>query len=174
MREIRSNRLKADINENKGNPKRIHRIVGDAMYINMDKPLSLDIDGSNLPEEFINQFQNKIEKINNDLDEEDKQRKNCREEKFLFNTELNNYKELTQESLKPIIFKSSNKFCELDPIPTWMIKECIDKVLPLPTKIINLSLSLGEVPKDLKLGTIKPLLKKTRTGLGQRKLQTIL
>ncbi len=61
--------------------------------------------------------------------------------------------------MKHLIFKSSNKFCELDPIPTWMIKECIDKVLPLLTKIINLSLSLGEVPKDLKLGTIKPLLK---------------
>ncbi len=57
MREIRSNQLKADINENKDDLKCIHQIVGDAMYINMDKPLPLDIDGSNLPEEFINQFQ---------------------------------------------------------------------------------------------------------------------
>ncbi len=154
------NRLKADINENKCYPKRIHQIVGDAMYINIDKTLPPDIDGSNLPEEFINQFQNKIEKIRNDLDEEDKQWKNCREEKSLFNTELNNYKELTQESVKQLIFKLSNKLCELYLIPTWMIKECIDKVLPLLTKIINLSLSLGEMPKDLKLGTIKPLLKK--------------
>ncbi len=142
MREIRYNRLKADIKENKSYPQHIHQIVGDAMYINIDKPLPPGIDGGNLPEEFINQFQNKIEKIRNDLDEEDKQRKNCREEKSLLNTELNNYKELTKESVKQLIFKSSNKFCELDPIPTRMIKECIDKVLPLLTMIINLSLSL--------------------------------
>ncbi len=125
------------------------------MYINMDKPLPTDIDGSNLPEEFINQFQNKIEKIRNDLDEEE-----IAEKRNPYLIELNNYKEHTQESVKQLIFKSSNKFCELVPIPTWMIKECSDKVLPLLTKIINLSLSLGEVPKDLKLGTIKPLLKK--------------
>ncbi len=117
----------------------------------MDKSLPPDIDGGNLPEEFINQFQNKIENIRNDLDEEDKQRKNCREEKSLFNTGLNNYEELTQESVKQLIFKSSNKFCKLDPIPTWMIEECINKVLPLLTKIINLSLSLGEMHKDLSL-----------------------
>ncbi len=43
------------------------------MYIHMDKPLPPDIDGGNLPEEFINQFQNKIEKIRNNIDEEDKQ-----------------------------------------------------------------------------------------------------
>ncbi len=118
MREIRSNQLKAHINENKSDPKCIHQILGDAMYINMDKPLPSGIDGGNLPEEFINQFQNKIGKIRDDLDEEDKQRKNCTEEKSLFNTELNNYKKLTQESVKQLICKSSNKFCELDPIPT--------------------------------------------------------
>ncbi len=53
-----------------------------------------------------------------------------------------------------------NKFCELDPMPTWMIRDCIDEVLPLLTTIVNMSLSLGEMPKDLKLGIIKLLLKK--------------
>ncbi len=73
MREIRSNQLKADINENKSDQEHIHQIVGDAMYINMDKPLPPDILGLNLAELFINQFQNKIEKICNYLDEEDRQ-----------------------------------------------------------------------------------------------------
>ena len=45
-------------------------------------------------------------------------------------------------------------------MPTWMIRECIEEVLPLLTKIINLSLILGEMPDDLKLAIIKPLLKK--------------
>ncbi len=55
---------------------------------------------------------------------------------------------------------SPNKCCELDPMPTWMIRDCIEEVLPLMTKIINLSLRSGEMPDDLKLAIIKPLLKK--------------
>ncbi len=64
----------------------------------------------------------------------------------MFDTELNNFNKRTQEEVKEIIFKSPNKFCELDPMPTWMIQDCIDEVLPLLTKILNLSLSLGEMP----------------------------
>jgi len=45
-------------------------------------------------------------------------------------------------------------------MPTWMIRDCIEEVLPLLTKIINLSLTLGEMPSDLKIPIIKPLLKK--------------
>ena len=63
LREIRSSRLTADINENKNDPKRIHQIVGNAMYINMVKPLPPEVNGVNLSEEFINQFQNKTVKI---------------------------------------------------------------------------------------------------------------
>ncbi len=59
-----------------------------------------------------------------------------------------------------MVFKSPNKFCKLDPMPIWMIRDCIEEILPLLTKIINLSLRYGEMPDDLKLAIIKPLLKK--------------
>ncbi len=59
-----------------------------------------------------------------------------------------------------MVFVSPNKYCELDPMPTWMIRDCIEEVLPLMTKIINLSLRSREMPDDLKLAIIKPLLKK--------------
>ncbi len=45
-------------------------------------------------------------------------------------------------------------------MPTWMLRDCIDEILPALTKIVNLSLKLGEIPKELKLAIIKPLLKK--------------
>ncbi len=48
---------------------------------------------------------------------------------------------------------SPNKFCKLDPIPTVllsMLRKCLDDILPLITKLINLSLKLGDKPKSLK------------------------
>ncbi len=45
-------------------------------------------------------------------------------------------------------------------MPTWMIRDCIDEVLPTLTKIINLSLTLGEMPNNLKIAITKLLLKK--------------
>ncbi len=59
-----------------------------------------------------------------------------------------------------MVFKSPNKFCEFDTLLTWIIRDCIEEVLPLLTKIVNLSLTYGEMPDDLKLAIIKPLLKK--------------
>ncbi len=43
-------------------------------------------------------------------------------------------------------------------MPTWRISDCINEVLPLLTKIVNVS--FGEMLKELKLAIIKPLLKK--------------
>ena len=53
-----------------------------------------------------------------------------------------------------------NKSCELDPIPTWLLKTCIDELLPLITELINKSLSTGTFPEYFKEDIIRPLLKK--------------
>ena len=55
---------------------------------------------------------------------------------------------------------SATKSCQLDPIPTWLLKENLDHVLPLLTSIVNQSLSTGTFPKGAHSSIIKPLLKK--------------
>ncbi len=52
--------LSADPNENKNDPK---HILGYALYINVFKLLPKKINGVRLSEKFINQFQNKRDKI---------------------------------------------------------------------------------------------------------------
>ncbi|KAH3771476.1 hypothetical protein DPMN_172795 [Dreissena polymorpha] len=47
---------------------------------------------------------------------------------------------LKKEEVEKIIMQSPNKSCELDPIPTWLLKECKTELLPILTKIINLSM----------------------------------
>ena len=53
-----------------------------------------------------------------------------------------------------------NKQCELDPLPLSMLKECLPVILSHLTKIVNLSLMLGDIPVELKMAIIRPLLKK--------------
>ncbi len=48
----------------------------------------------------------------------------------------------------------------VDPIPSKLLKEMLPEVIDHLLVIINLSLSLGYVPKAFKLAVIKPLIKK--------------
>ena len=56
--------------------------------------------------------------------------------------------------------KSSSTSCSLDTIPTWLLKKCLDELLPIITKIINKSFQSGQFPDVLKSAQITPLLKK--------------
>ena len=52
------------------------------------------------------------------------------------------------------------KGCELDPIPTKLFKEIAPNILPLITRIVNLSLKEGVFADNWKVAFIIPLLKK--------------
>ena len=54
----------------------------------------------------------------------------------------------------------NNKSCELDPLPTWLLKQCTEELLPLISAIINNSLESGVFPYQCKHAIIRPLLKK--------------
>ena len=42
------------------------------------------------------------------------------------------------------------KSCELDPIPTWLLKRCSVELVPLITAMINVSLAVSYVPAEFK------------------------
>ena len=56
--------------------------------------------------------------------------------------------------------KSRSTSCNLDPIPTWLLKTCANVLVPVITKIINLSFQNGYFPDVLKTAMITPLIKK--------------
>ena len=56
----------------------------------------------------------------------------------------------TDEFVRKIINSASAKSCELDPIPTTLLYENLDILLPTIMNIINTSLTTGIVPRDLK------------------------
>ena len=65
------------------------------------------------------------------------------------------------QCIKNTILKSSQKTCSLDPIPTSLFVECLDRLLPAVTAIINKSLKTGVFPSIFKEAIAIPLLKKT-------------
>ena len=57
-----------------------------------------------------------------------------------------------------LVLQSPTKQCELDPIPTFLLKESISVLAPTITEIVNLSLSSGTFPSSFKLSIVTPLL----------------
>ena len=53
-----------------------------------------------------------------------------------------------------------NKSCEIDSIPTDLLCKCIDHLLPVLTKLVNVSLQSGVFSQKWKVAIVKPLLKK--------------
>ena len=66
----------------------------------------------------------------------------------------------TEEEIKKIISSSPTKSSGRDPIPTTILKQNIDVLVPAITTIVNRSLADGHVPVELKGAAVLPLLKK--------------
>ena len=53
----------------------------------------------------------------------------------------------TELEIRNMIKLSPAMSCELDSIPTWLLKECITKLVPTITGIVNMSLRDSLIPK---------------------------
>ena len=56
---------------------------------------------------------------------------------------LSKFSPLTEEKVRKLINSSTKKSITLDPMPTSLVIDCIDVLLPIITKMINLSLESG-------------------------------
>ena len=70
------------------------------------------------------------------------------------------FKPVNDAEIYKLLMQSPNKYCFLDPVPTTLLKKIADKVIPLITLIVNLSLESGHMPLELKKALLVPLLKK--------------
>ena len=68
---------------------------------------------------------------------------------------------MTTAEVRKIIILSPSKCCDLDPLPTVLLKACLDVLIKPITDIINASLCSGLFPEDFKCAHVNPVLKKT-------------
>jgi hypothetical protein len=74
------------------------------------------------------------------------------------------FRPASPDEIRKIVMKAPLKSCELDPIPTHILKSCVDSLLPMITAIVNKSLEESHVPTSFKTVVVRPLLKKPCLG----------
>ena len=73
---------------------------------------------------------------------------------------LEQFRVISESDLRKVITSSPTKSCALGPIPTWLLKQCLDQVAPVLTVIVNTPLSCADFTPALKKAFVTPLTKK--------------
>ena len=74
---------------------------------------------------------------------------------------LTKWKAVSVEQMATLLKKLSNASCNNDPLPTKLLKDCLqEQLIPIICDIVNYSLESGNFPKQYKTALVKPLFKK--------------
>ena len=111
---------------------------------------------------FVNYFNEKIELIRNNLETSlNSSTDQVPDSVSIFcGVSFEQFNVVSEADIRKIISSSPTKSCALDPIPTWLLKQCQDQLAPVLTTIVNASLSCAEFPTELKKAFLTPLIKK--------------
>ena len=76
---------------------------------------------------------------------------------------------VTVDEVQKLIRSALNKTCQLDPAPSWLVKDMCDLLSPFVTSLFNKSLDTGCFPTEFKQAVVRPLLQKN--GLDDNELK---
>jgi hypothetical protein len=113
-----------------------------------------------LAEDFNDFFINKIRDIRMELFDSSTIQPHHSMEQRILHCEFSEFILPSKDCIKDIISSFSNKTCSLDPIPTHVVKDNINSVLPFITGIVSQSFASGVFPATLKTSQVRPKLKK--------------
>ena len=137
--------------------RELFAICDELLGKNTPSSLPNKIPEKELPGTFQKFFNDKIEAINEHFNDKDQPE----EETLLLDTHFSTFNEVSENEVRDTIMKSVSKHCELDPIPTYLLKDILPYVLSTITDIINHSIRTGFVDPIFKKALVKPLIKKT-------------
>ena len=147
------------ISENASNPKNLFKCLNMALHRKQVSPLPPHSSDLALANEFSEFFSGKIQVIRDNLEKLSPE-KTPLLEISKYRTVFTTFELVTEDDVKKLVLKAPKKHCTLDPLPTWLMRECLEELLPILTRIVNLSLQHGYMPDTLKHAIINPLLKK--------------
>jgi len=67
----------------------------------------------------------------------------------------------TTDEITKLVNKSSCKSCNLDPIPTHLLKANVSSLAPVIDDIVNVSIATGDFPSAFEKALVTPMLNKT-------------
>jgi exonuclease III len=140
--------------------KALYQLVNNITGVKKVNPLPDSQSDKHLAEEFADFFLGKIIKIRQDL---------CEKSLYTPSNEISNimktFKPVSEDYVRKVIMSMSTKSCELDSLPTNILKKVMDKYLPMITRIINISLEQGIFVSKWKTAIVRPLIKKAGLDL---------
>ena len=105
----------------------------------------------------MNFFETKLTKIGDNFEDTCDFSSHCLP--FSGESPLNNFDSRPEDDVTKLLQMAPTKSCGLDPIPISVLKQCANTLVPHITRIINSSLTKGEVPSVFKEAVLTPLLK---------------
>ena len=156
MNDTKTAYLSDKITKCDGNPKLLHKLIDKLLVNQHQQQLPSHDNDELLANKFADFFEEKINKIRinftiNNIDEIPPP---------LDTLCLDHFRPASYDEVYRLITSYGNKPCELNSIPTWLLKECANELLYVVLQIINNSLSTGASPSIYKQTIIRPLLKK--------------
>ena len=143
------------IREAGNNSGKLFNLVFSLIGRNKENPMPPHENGESLAQDFLSFFVGKIDKIRTELDKFPLyQYGDEMEAKFT------GFKTLSENAVRKLLIQAKPTTCANDPIPSKLVKQHMDVLLPLITRMINNSLSNGTFAEIWKISVIRPLIKK--------------
>ena len=147
MNEARRVYYSTLIAENSHDQKHLFKVRKKLLNITGTPVLPPDEDKQKLANEMSMFLIKKIADIRLDLDNHDKQQAST--DRVSHDIEIDSllfkFSSLSQEEVHDLVRAASKKSCGLDPIPTKLLLDCLDVLLPIITKMIDYSLENGDL-----------------------------
>ena len=157
------NYYRKQIAEHKHNFKTIYKIANELLFRKQESPLPSITPATALADGFSDFFTRKIDKIMSHLKTQLVVNKINPEEKnettFCTDKRFKSFMLIFHCNIESLMKSNSSKSCELDPIPTKLLKTNINILASPVVCIINKSLQDGTVCDEIKEALLHPLLK---------------
>ena len=142
------------------NTKEVYKIINSLTKLERRNDFPDTMSDTECANEFTCFFSEKIEKIRENLQMPAK--KHFAEERVDVMSSMQSFESTTPAEIRKVIMSSPNKTCQLDVIPTILLKSepVLDTVTTCISDIINESIASGNVPSVFKEAIVTPLLKK--------------
>ena len=148
------------IDEAGSDNKSLFRTIDRLLHRKPEKCLPSCSSATELANNFITFFENKIIDIRCKLEAAEMPDLFCTLDKLTLDCQLNAFSPTSIVEVSEVARTVVSKSCSLDPLPAVLLKENFDMLLPTLCRIVNLSLESGYVPPSLKTAVLLPLLKK--------------
>ena len=162
IRDSKKNYFASLINENQSNYKQLFKIIDKLLQRKTDIQYPPCKSPTDLANKFIKYFTTKIDRIRGHITTAAFPHRDTVavvDNACPYSFDI--FKMVTADEVHTCIMNLAAKSCALDPLPGYVTRNALSVLLPFISKIINISLESGQMPSQLKVAMLRPLLKKS-------------